>query len=236
MNNLKDKILGEIKAGRVAMTPRTYFTLKLTAFVATAIAVIVVSIFIFNFIFFSIRINEHDALLGFGPQGLYAFLRFFPWHLLAIDIGLIILLQWVVRHFRFAYKIPVLYLLAALILAAFALGFALDRGTPFNDRLHEGREHLPRPVRGFYEGARRPPSKGSGVCRCTIIAIEGSTLIVEDTRSATATMTILLPSDDRHATTSGLEIGDVVFIAGQEEGGIIRAFGVRREAEYPRPR
>ncbi len=229
MNNLKDTILKEIKTGEVSMTPRLYFTAKWMALAATVLAVLVVTIFIFNFIFFSLRINDNNALLGFGSRGIGAFIRFFPWHLLALDIALIIFLQWLLRHFRFGYKIPVLYLIAALVFGAFTFGFVLDRATPFNDRMHDGRGKLPPPMRGFYEGAQKGHKRGSGLCRCTILAIEGNMLIVEDTRSATTTLTVLLPENDRRATTTDLKVGDIVFIAGEEKDGVITAFGVRKD-------
>lgn len=229
MNNLKDKLLKEIQSGNVVMTPRIHFTLQWAALVAIVAAVLCTTIFIFNFIFFSIRISGNDVLLGFGPEGVRAFARFFPWHLLVLDIGLIVLLQWLVRQFRFGYKTPVLYLLGVLVFGAFAFGFALDRATPFNDRLHEGRRHLPPPVRDFFEGARKSPPRGSGICRCTILAIEGNMLIVEDARNATSTLRVLLPDNDHRATTTDLAVGDIVFIAGEEEDGVIEAFGVHKE-------
>jgi len=231
MTDLKDKLLKEIKDGELAMTPRAYFTLQWTALIATTLAVLVITVVIFNFIFFSIRINGHDTLLTFGPRGFGAFIRFFPWHLLILDIGLIVFTQWLLRHFRFGYRVPVLYLLAALMAGALALGLALDRATPVNDRLREGRDRLPPPVRMLYD--ERGPGVGSGICRCEILAIEDGVLTVEDTREGTSTLRVVLPLNDRRATTSGLSVGDIVFIAGKEEGGILRAFGVRKDVPPP---
>ena len=229
--NLKNRLLQDIRAGEVEMTPRIYFVLRLAGLAATALATLVVTVFLFNFIFFMLRVSGNEALLGFGPQGWRAFVWFFPWHLLIIDGLLIVLLQHLVRQFRFGYRVPILYVVAGLLALAFALGFALDRGTPLNDRLHEGRAHLPLPMRDFYEGVRRQPPQGSGICRCEILAIEGNTLIVEDVRDSTTTLTVMLPSNSRRATTTSLAVGDIVFIAGEEEGGIIHAFGVRKETD-----
>lgn len=236
--SLKEKLMNEIKSGEVAMTPRVYFTLQWVALVGTIAAILLVTVFIVNFIFFSIRLNTSEQLLGFGPQGFGAFLHFFPWHLAITDITLVFLLQWLLRRFKFGYRIPLLYLIGGLILGAGLIGFALDRATPFNDRLHEGRGRLPGPMRGFYDGAKRP-HKGSGICRCTILAIEGNTLTVEDTRpvsegGATTTLLVVIPPDTRRATTTGLSVGDTVFIAGKEEDGVIEAFGIRKEGERMR--
>lgn len=241
MSNLKDNLLKEIHEGKVTMTPRAYFTLRIAMLIGISIAIVAVTVFIFNFIFFSIRINSDETLLFFGPRGWGAFFTFFPWPLLIADVALIALLQRLLRNFRFGYSIPILYFLAGLVLFAGMLGFALDHGTPLNERLHERRGDLPRPMRGFYEGAHKPPPRGEGICRCTILAIEGNMLILEDTRltaqagDATTTVRVILPADDHRATTTGLKIGDAVFVAGKEKDGVIQAFGVRKEDESRHP-
>lgn len=236
MTNMKEKIMQEIAAGKVAMTPRAYFHAKMAALVTLSLGVFLSSVFLFNFIFFSIRLSGQDALLGFGPEGWRAFVFFFPWGLFALDIILVFFLQKFLREFRFGYRIPVLYLLGGLMGAALLAGFTLAATTPLNERLHERRGDLPPPMRALYDGARRPPPEGSGFCRCIILAIDGSTLTVEDMRplpggGSTTTLTVILPEDDRRATTTGLAVGDVVFIAGEEEDGIIQAFGVRKEGD-----
>jgi hypothetical protein len=238
MNDLKDTLLHDIRSGKIAMTPRAYFTLKVAALVGIAAAIVVITVFICTFLFFTLRINGDETLLGFGSHGIRAFVRFFPWHLLLIDIALITLLQRLVRHFRAGYTVPVLYLVGGLFVGAIVLGFALDRGTPFNDRLHEGRNHLPPPIGRFYEGAERAYAHGGRICRCSILAIQDNTLTVQDTRTATSSLTIKLPNDSPYATTTGLLIGDIVFIAGEEEDGAIEAFGIRKESEgaFPHPK
>lgn len=124
---------------------------------------------------------------------------------------------------------PILYLVGGLVVSAALVGFILDATTPLNERLHDRRDRLPAPVGRLYEGAHRGNMKGSGVCRCTILAIEGNILTVEDTRDATTTLTVVVPTTGRRATTTDLSVGDVIFIAGEEEGGIIEAFGIRKE-------
>lgn len=236
MNNehsIKDKILSEIHSGHVAMRPKIYFTLQVMALVFVALATLAVSIFIFNFIVFSIRIQSQDALLGFGPRGWEIFLMSFPWSFLLLDTGLVLVLQWLIRQFRVGYAIPTLYVVGGLFVATTVFGFAVDR-TTFNDRVYErhGRG-LPPFVGGLYEGAHRPPPMGSGVCHCTIVSIEGNVITVADNRNTTTTLTLILPPNDPRATTTGLKIGDTIFIAGDEEDGTIRVFGIRRDLSAP---
>lgn len=228
--SLRDTVVARIKTGQVSMRPRLYFTLQIVAVALTAFAVLLVSIFIFNFILFSIRINSHDVFLSFGPRGIVAFLVFFPWPLLAMDIGLIVLLEWLVRKFRFGYRLPILYLLGAILALTFFAGLALDRATPFNDRLmvRAGGPGLPPPIGMLYRGSERPLH--DGICRCVIIAIDGNTLTAESRglNAGTTTLKIVLPENDPRATTSALAVGDTVFIAGDRDGDTIQAFGVRK--------
>lgn len=226
--SIKDRVLQDIRSGDVKMTPRSYFIIEVMTLVAIAVAALLITVFLFNFISFIVRINDQGILLRFGPRGIAAFAHFFPWYLLILDMGLVILLQWLLRQFRSGYRIPVLYVLAGLLVAAACMGFALDQ-TSINDRLMERSGTLPPPFGILYRGAHRPPQPGSGICRCVILAIEGNRLIVQDTRGATTTLTVVLPENDSRATTTSLQIGDAVFIAGEEKDGVIQAFGVRHE-------
>jgi hypothetical protein len=232
-NPLQQKILDKIREGKVSMRPRYHFVLKVAALLAVAVAIVLVSVFILNFILFSIRVNSQDALLGFGVRGVVAFLAFFPWTLLAIDALLIFVAQWLLREFKFGYRLPAVYVIAGLLAATAVAGFVLDRGTGLNDDLLSrfDRDELHGPVGDLYGGVRRLPPPGQGICRCVITAIRGNTLTVQDSRGTT-TLTVVLPLNDLHATTSGLVVGDTVFIAGDGDNDhdnvIIRAFGLHK--------
>ncbi len=236
--NSRDEIMARIKKEGVAMKPRFYFTLHLVATAITTLCVLAVSIFIFNFILFSIRINSHDAFLSFGPRGVLTFLQFFPWMFLIADIGLVILLETLLRKFRFGYRLPIVYLVGAILALTVLAGLVIDKATPFNDRLMDraGERRLPPPLNDLYSGARRGPH--DGICRCTVTAIQGNTLTVEDYRGgATTTFSVILPENDTRATTTDIAVGDVVMVAGDRNGNEIRAFGVRKATEragYPR--
>jgi len=226
---IADRILRKIREGEVSQRSRLYFMLHVAVAVLVALIVLTLSVLIFNFILFSIRVNHHDSLLGFGPRGLETFALIFPWPLLVIDVVLVFVLELLLRRFRFAYKIPVLYLLAGLILATAACALFIDRGTNVNDRLlHRADRHELSFFGDMFEEARRP-MPGSGVCVCTITAIAGDTLKVADSRSGSTTeLTVILPLDNPYATTTSLNVGDTVLIAGDVDNGVIRAFGVQK--------
>ncbi len=228
--NMKDTILGKISSGTVKMHPRYYFMLRIAALVLVSIAILLITVFICNFLLFSIRINSTDSYLFFGPRGWGAFFSFFPWDLFAIDVVLVGVLLLLMRQFKFGYKSPILYVVLLLIAFTIAAGAFIDGTTDLNDRFLRAADnhHLPGPANMFYVSAHRLPPAGDGACRCMIVSINGKTLIVSDLRATSTQFMVTLPPDDPRATTSGLEAGDAVFIAGEREGSDINAFGVRK--------
>lgn len=231
-DDIKDYILRKINTKELSMRPKLFFTLKIVAVAMLAALVLLVSIFILNFILFSIRINSHDALLGFGPRGWSAFAHFFPWPLLILDIIFVTLLGFLLRKFRFGYKTPVLYLLVALLGGSAVLGFVVDRGTGMNERFLRNSDERkgPPPFGDIYGHARRPLPPGSGLFSGVIESIDGRTLFVKDARSTT-TLKVILQENNTRATTTGLAVGDMVFGAGEMKEGVMEAYGVRKASK-----
>jgi hypothetical protein len=227
---IKERILGKIDANELTMRPKTYFTLKVGVLIAVAFCVLTISVLICNFIVFSIRINGHDALLHFGSRGFLVFLTFFPWTLLLLDIVFIVLLEWLVRHFRFGYLSPVLYLFFGFFVMIISTGLFIDRVTDFNDELlSRARAHrLQQPFGNLYERARAIPPAGSGVYRGVVTGIFGNTITLYNMDiGTTSILTVIVPSDDLYATSS-FHVGETIFIAGDAYDGTIHAFGVRK--------
>jgi hypothetical protein len=231
LKSLREDVLAKIKNERISMHSRTFFLLKMAALALVAILVLTISVFLCNFIFFAINANGSNELLGFGNRGILTFVQIFPWWLLVIDVGLIILLEWLLRRFRFGYKSPVLYLLLGLVVVTLSVGFTVERATMFNsylrDRAHEHR--LPSPLNDIYERSGRPGGPGNGVCRCTIVAIQSGSITADDIDVGTTTRyTIIVPIQNLHATTTGLSVGDVIMVAGDKSGNTINAFGIKK--------
>jgi len=229
-NTMRDAILGRIRSQKLHMHPRYYFYARVIALTLVSAGIFFVTAFICNFLLFSIRVNSSDSYLFFGPRGWAAFIQFFPWDLFAIDLLLVAALLWLLRQFKFGYKSPVLYIVLLLILVTVTAGALLDRATDFNDRaLNAADAHrLPGPVNIFYGNAHRLPPPGEGVCKCVVVSSEGGVLTVYDLRASTTPFTVALPPNDPRATTSGLEPGDVIFVAGQRIDGSVDAFGIRK--------
>ncbi len=62
-------------------------------------------------------------------------------------------------------------------------------------------------------------------------------MVVADNRFGTTTLlSVILPADDPHATTTTLQKGDTVFIAGDIRDGIMYAFGIHKISNDRLPR
>ncbi len=236
--NPKDAVLEKIRAGAVQMRPRFYFVLKAFTVAVVAGLVLVLSIFLASFIFFSLRLNATDSLLSFGSRGLITFLQMFPWPFALLDLGLIFLLEWLLRRFRFAYSRPMLYILIALVAVVTSASLLVASGTRFHDSLLEraDRDELPLPLGAFYEGAREKAASDFGVFRGEVIEIREDTFVISnddmDADEDDGTWEIAYPSDyERYE----IEVGDRVFVAGDEDEGAVSPYGVkvihRRENE-----
>ena len=154
---MKDRVLGRIKSGQVAMHSQFYFAMRIAALVVVLLLALVVSILLFTFLFFTIRINIHDAMSPLGADWWLMFARFFPWHLLILDILLVAAAEWLMRSFLFAYRSPAVYLLFVLLAFVLALAAFIDHAG-FNDQmLQRARAHrLPEPFSDMYDRAPRP--------------------------------------------------------------------------------
>ncbi len=242
--SIRDTVAEKIKLGAVSMHSPLHFVLRSIALLSALFGVLVVSTLILNFILFSIRFNGHHELLGFGFSGVCAFLKFFPWPLLVIDIVLIGLVVYLFREFRAGYRIPTLYLGILLFVSVSALGLLLEETTPFNGHvLEELRENrLPRPLPFVMDRMHMPPRTNHNVCHCEVLSIEKEGYIYARDMRTGRELKVSIRTPSVYATTSNLASGDIVFIAGlydednddeeeeerEKKEGIIEVYGIKK--------
>lgn len=157
-DNLKKRILQKIESDDVTMHSGAYFATRTAAAVVVSFAVLLLTIFICNFIVFSIRIAGHNPFARSDATELALFLKFFPWPFLLLDIALMVLLRQLLKHFRFGYLLPAVYVFLILIAATISVSLFLDEGIHLNDRLleHAHRHELPQPLNVWYESVPSP--------------------------------------------------------------------------------
>lgn len=227
-NNFKDRVMHDIETNHIESYSRAHFVLRMVLLIIVLIITMIVSVLILNFVFFGLRVSGRGSLLDFGWQGLLIYFEAFPWLLLCIDILLVAALAWLVRMFRFGYRVPVVYMVLGLFVLTLGFGFVLDRTTGVNDMLlHEADEHhLPGPFGLLYEDARtRPP--GDGDCKCIVITINSSTIVAQNTDVNDTSSLLIIEPLGFSASATLLSTGDVIFVAGNRVASYtIQAFGI----------
>lgn len=222
--------------GKVTMRSSLHFVLRSIGIVLLLIGIAFLSSIIVNFIVFSIALQSHHELLGFGVRGALAFLSFFPWLLFAIDIALVGLVLHLIQSFRFGYKTPTLYLILMLVCCTLTIGFAIERsGTPLNTLVMDRTEfhQIPPPLMRMMG---IPPPRGEKkrpLCHCEVVEVRGGgSLFARDTRTGVM-YEFRIRNTSPYATTSKLMPGDLVVIAGNFDGDgddddVIDTYGLKK--------
>lgn len=228
-HDVKKTVLGKIESGEVRMHSQVYFVVRVLFLIAVVLFTLIISALLVSFIIFSIRESGRWFLLGYGTRGVLTFFILFPWLLLLLDLLLLILLEWLLKHFRFAYKKPLLYLFIGGVFLSLIGGFSIDASALHRNFLRETQaKRLPMLV-PIYEHARRP-SPGHDVFRGVITSIAGNNLTVQaddhDQDNDDGVRKVIVPPDLLPGET--FKVGDEVFVAGNEMDGQIRSYGLTK--------
>ena len=228
-HGIKESVLEKIKKGDVRMRPKVYFALKIGLLALVALCTLAVSAFLFSYIVFSIHASGRGFLLGFGSRGFFAFFALFPWFSLVADIGLLFLFEWLLHHFKFGYHRPFIYLFLVAASAVVAAGMIMNAAS-FHHAVFLQNERAGVPVIGpFYEHLRRTPP-GGNVFLGQVLSIEGNIFTVraddhdKDTDDGIRTVEAPPGAD----VSLYLKPGDEVFVAGDNLGDRIRAYGITK--------
>jgi hypothetical protein len=225
--SIKEKVLEQIKKEHVSMTPRMYFTFKIVALAVIVILIFFVTAFLISYIFFSIRASGQMSLLGFGRPGILTFILLFPWPILALDLGLLLMLEWLVTKFRFAYRLPFVYVTGGIVVVSVACALIIDSAHvhPYLEK-----QVVDRPLPGgLYKQVRQTPHH-RGVFQGTVTVVGDRMFIIfyEDKDGAhdDGQRIVFLPENFPEGALP--EIGDRVFVAGRVLGDDIQAFGFKK--------
>ena len=127
IQNIKEKILGYVKEGKVAMKPKWYFILR--SILRIVVILIIFLIIIYFVSFFSLVLSERETLraLDLRPKGIREFLFAIPWLIVFLSLIMLAVLEFLVNKFSFVYKRPLVYSLFAIICFVLLTGFALSK-------------------------------------------------------------------------------------------------------------
>jgi hypothetical protein len=224
--DLKNQVLDKIHKKEISMYPKTYFIAQVAATVFVSLLVFLLLTFIVSFVFFSIEESGKQFLLGFGIQGIFTFLKLFPWKVIIITILLFILLEWMIHRFKFSYHFPMLRIFIYTILITTFFGIFITF-TPIHIILLKKAETNELPIIGGVYDSIHDSQENQGVIRGSIISIKGNTLIVShndyDNDRDDGTWNVVLPSG---INSSKFYIGEKVYVAGKRIRDTFYAYGI----------
>jgi hypothetical protein len=222
--HFKNRILDEIKSGKVAMHSKTFLVWRATLWILALCLLAAVGIFIVSFMTFIVQANGSWDLPRFGLHGLREFIAIFPWLFVPALLLFIWLMERFVLHYTFAYRIPVLYS-AIIVVFIIVLGSIIVLATPFHRRLYESaqREHLPI-AGGIYRffGNSRPDDFYVG----TVTSIDKTTYSL--TTPEGQTLSIITNGDTQLWTNSPIAVGDCLEVIGDRQQNSIIAHSIKK--------
>jgi len=228
--DIKSIVLEKIQSGKINMKPRFYFVLKVVSLAVVSLLTLLTSSLLISFIIFSLIGSGKLFLFGFGARGILMFFVLFPWPLLIVEIVFIILLEWLIKKFKFGYQSSLSRLVFVLLLISIAISVIIDF-TPLHSNLQHRAEQRGLPFVGdYYRGIRRP-LPGQEIFRGVVSDVSTSSFVLDqktddDNMPNQKYVIILPPSTPQVAIPT---VGDTVFVAGQlMPGNTVKAYGFQK--------
>ncbi len=222
-NNFKEKILDQIKSGRVKMRPRYYFFIRAALGILSMLLVLFLVVYLISFIMFIMKVQGIWYLPNFGLSGLYRFLLAFPWFLVGIALVFVLLLELFIKKVKLVYRKPLLYSVLGVALFSVAAGFILAEA-PFHKRIFEKAREDEFPIIGpMYRGYGH--RQLSNIYHGRVIELFDDQLKINTIRGEEFIVEVL-PTTEVHGYDT-LEVGDNIIVVGERDDGHIKAWGIK---------
>lgn len=220
--SLTKKVFNKVGKGELKMKSKLYFVLRAILFSLITVLIFLFILFFVSFIIFSLRISGVWFLPSFGFQVTGIFLTSLPWILILVAMALIIVLEFFVKKFSFAYRRPILYSVLAIIILTASGSFVIAKTQMHSDFFWKAQERKLPMAGGFYRGLEK--SKLSQVHKGVVfkMLVEGFSL--ETTKGEVLTV-IIMPN--KKISLEEINKDDRVLVLGKRENKTIEAFGVR---------
>lgn len=223
-SSLREAVLEKIKHGEVSMRPKWQFVLKGALMVLGAMLLALTLLYLVSFVFFALRQTGVWFAPSFGWRGMRAFFLGVPWVLVLVAFIFVIVLEVLVKRYAFAYRKPLLYSVLGIVCAVFVGGFVVAR-TSFHRGMYRRMEGQGLPIAGpLYREYGMPHFKQ--IHPGIIASTTEQGFIIMSRRGEE--ITVLVSPATRLPLGYDFVLGDPVVIMGEQENGIVRAFGIRK--------
>ncbi len=162
LSNLENKILTDIKSGRLKLRSRYIFLVEKFSLGSIFILSLILIVFFLNLVLFYIRATGNLEYLSFGIDGLSAFLESFPYLLVISLIIFILIIGYFIKKNNLVYKLPFKYtaliLLFIIILGSSALAYT-DIANSLEQHVYKSEENIPF-LKSFFNCSHHANNRG----------------------------------------------------------------------------
>lgn len=227
-NNIEEEVLKKIECGDVKMKPKSYFLVKAIILILFTFSIFVLTTVLVSFIIFTL-LNRGDLfLLGFGGKGLYKFILMFPWYLLVVNAVLLILLDYLIRRFRFGYNSPVIYLFLGTLVFVTTFSYVINY-TSIHRMLYGFASRNNLPYAGMMYDRMRIIHNEDGVFRGVVTSIGDDYIIVKPANFQNHSELIKVYAPEGIDLKNFVKVGEEIYIAGDIATGTeVLPYGIKR--------
>lgn len=218
----KDRILRAINEGRVKMRPKWQFVLQSILTVAGTLLIFFALLYLATLVLFMLRSSGMIIAPQFGLRGWFELLRSLPWLIVSIGIVFAVTLFFLVRQYRFSYRLPLLYSFAALVVVVGVSSVIIDM-TRFHRRTHDRFMFPPMSMDG------PPPFLDADHFHRVHPGMISSTTengIILNERNGSSSI-VIFGDETQFPAGRGFLTGQRVVVFGEFDGKVIRALGAR---------
>ncbi len=126
---ISQKVISRIEKGELKMRPRVYFIAKTILIAGFLALVFLLALYFGSLIIFVLRINDIFLFHGMGFQATRNVLLSFPWYLVLLVIGLVILVELIAKRFNFVYRKPLIVSLLIILTLVFLSSFLVEKSS-----------------------------------------------------------------------------------------------------------
>lgn len=219
---LKEKILEKIKNGQAIMRPRWQFVLITALTIFGVVFLVLFTVFLGSMIVFILSDNGSTFLPDFGLSGIGLFIASLPWLLIGAGAIFLVILEFLVRKYSFAYRRPLVFSLLTLIAVVILASIAVAQ-TPLHKKINSTEK--------FY--SHYGPTKDVGFCVGTIKNLTDDGFFMESPDGSK--FLVLVDEKTKFPVGVNFEEGDNVLVLGKKEDNKISANGITHANKGPMP-
>jgi hypothetical protein len=228
---IRQGVMDVIKKRGVQMRPRWHFVLTSMLASLGIFIVLLALLYIISLSLFLLHDSGAWSAASFGGRGWFSLLRSVPWLLIAFSIVFIVILEVLVRRYRFVYSRPLLLSVVAILLVVCLGGFILA-STSFHRQMElEAYHHqLAGPLALVYSAPFRMPPPPD-VYHGSILATSSEGFVMNDENGA-GTTTVIITARTHLPDGEDFSLGSYVVVIGDTVStGTVQAFGMRETDE-----